>query len=313
MSWPLPQELTDYIVDYLADDKRALRTCALICRAFVRRSRAHIFEEVFLSYSPSDDNFLDVCSYSTTVLQSVRTLHIDCLRSQQLLQLPRDELLIFPSLRHLLLQSVKLEDAPEFFLSILSQFSFRTLTMERCSFGKKTQLCQSVQGLRDAGHLDLVECRIVSSSFNTSPYACEHKHFPLRSLTLVQSCNALYKSLVRCRGAMDHLTCASVYLGAGPDFSLLSALLADTKETLVELHVHLSRQICNSMSICILLILSYLTRFRSMDRHGEPLYPARYFTSPQVLNPPMGNWFRQGTRHPMAASIRRRIISSSFR
>lgn len=148
MSWPLPQELTDYIVDYLADDKRALRTCALICRAFVRRSRAHIFEEVVLSYRPSDDNFLDVCSYSTTVLQSVRTLHIDCLRSQQLLQLPTDELLVFPSLRHLLLQSVKLEDAPELFLSVLSQFSFRTLTMERCSLKEDAALSECTRPTR---------------------------------------------------------------------------------------------------------------------------------------------------------------------
>ncbi|KAJ7906288.1 hypothetical protein B0H13DRAFT_716833 [Mycena leptocephala] len=39
-----PQELIDEILDHLADDFRSLKTCSLVCRAWVPRSRSYLFE-----------------------------------------------------------------------------------------------------------------------------------------------------------------------------------------------------------------------------------------------------------------------------
>lgn len=39
----LPQEMIDYIIDFLHDDARSLASCAAVCRAFVESSRFHLF------------------------------------------------------------------------------------------------------------------------------------------------------------------------------------------------------------------------------------------------------------------------------
>ena len=42
----LPVELSDGIIDYLADDRSSLRTTSLVCRAWCPRSRSHLFHTV---------------------------------------------------------------------------------------------------------------------------------------------------------------------------------------------------------------------------------------------------------------------------
>lgn len=46
----LPPELTDRVIDFLQYDLRALATCALTCRAWLPRSRHHMFRQVRLHY-----------------------------------------------------------------------------------------------------------------------------------------------------------------------------------------------------------------------------------------------------------------------
>jgi len=47
---PLPPELIDHIIDYLHDSPSTLRTCALVCQAWIAPSRFHLF--YFLSIGP---------------------------------------------------------------------------------------------------------------------------------------------------------------------------------------------------------------------------------------------------------------------
>ncbi|KAJ7817287.1 hypothetical protein B0H14DRAFT_1388714 [Mycena olivaceomarginata] len=49
MTMQLPQELIDEILDYLGDDKYSLRTRPPVCRAWVLRTRACLFESCCLS------------------------------------------------------------------------------------------------------------------------------------------------------------------------------------------------------------------------------------------------------------------------
>ncbi|SJL01202.1 uncharacterized protein ARMOST_04520 [Armillaria ostoyae] len=49
---PLPQELVDYIIDILTYDIPTLRSCSLVCRSFLPRSRELLFREVDIGTSP---------------------------------------------------------------------------------------------------------------------------------------------------------------------------------------------------------------------------------------------------------------------
>src|ERR1700722_9015390 len=46
----LPTEIQDYILDFLHDSRPTLKTCALVCRAWVPTSRYHLFFNITLQY-----------------------------------------------------------------------------------------------------------------------------------------------------------------------------------------------------------------------------------------------------------------------
>ncbi|KAG6890451.1 hypothetical protein C0992_001645 [Termitomyces sp. T32_za158] len=48
----LPQELVDYIIDYLFDDTAALRNCSLVCHAWRPSSQLHLFSTLSLKATP---------------------------------------------------------------------------------------------------------------------------------------------------------------------------------------------------------------------------------------------------------------------
>ncbi|KAJ3517238.1 hypothetical protein NLJ89_g634 [Agrocybe chaxingu] len=53
-TWPqLPPELTDNIIDFLANDAASLKACGLTCRIFLPSSRKHLFRRVVLRPSAS--------------------------------------------------------------------------------------------------------------------------------------------------------------------------------------------------------------------------------------------------------------------
>jgi hypothetical protein len=45
----LPLEITDRIIDFLHDDRKALYTCRLVCREWIHSSRTHLFWAINLS------------------------------------------------------------------------------------------------------------------------------------------------------------------------------------------------------------------------------------------------------------------------
>jgi len=46
----LPQEIKDQVIDFLHDDDKALRTCALVSRSWLRQSQKNLFAEVRIGY-----------------------------------------------------------------------------------------------------------------------------------------------------------------------------------------------------------------------------------------------------------------------
>ncbi|KAK0448942.1 uncharacterized protein EV420DRAFT_1767192 [Desarmillaria tabescens] len=53
----LPQELVDYILDFLHDDIPVLRTCSLVSNGFLPRSRHHIYSGVLIVHDMELDSF----------------------------------------------------------------------------------------------------------------------------------------------------------------------------------------------------------------------------------------------------------------
>ncbi|GJE87620.1 F-box protein [Phanerochaete sordida] len=45
----LPNELSDYIVDFLHDDRQSLKSCSLTCRSWYPAARFHLYDRVYLS------------------------------------------------------------------------------------------------------------------------------------------------------------------------------------------------------------------------------------------------------------------------
>jgi hypothetical protein len=83
----LPQELIDMIIDFLLDDKQALKACSLTSRAFLAASRLHLFTQMRLATvgrhsdnrrDPLLANFLFLfINSSPSILPFVRSLRID--------------------------------------------------------------------------------------------------------------------------------------------------------------------------------------------------------------------------------------------
>ncbi len=67
-SLSVPQELIDYILDFLHDDVPTLRTCSLVSRAFLPCSRYHIYSSVFIVHVCELDIFRE--KYAGQVYQS---------------------------------------------------------------------------------------------------------------------------------------------------------------------------------------------------------------------------------------------------
>ncbi|KAJ7254636.1 hypothetical protein B0H12DRAFT_1233300 [Mycena haematopus] len=103
MAFPLPQELIDVVIDFVAGDLWAqwytLRICAQVCRSWVSRSRSHFFER---SLSLESDNvavFRDLLqSPNCTFHSHVRKLRLNSWEPQDR---DFDEILVAADLRRL--------------------------------------------------------------------------------------------------------------------------------------------------------------------------------------------------------------------
>ncbi|PBK65612.1 hypothetical protein ARMSODRAFT_430420 [Armillaria solidipes] len=71
---PLPQELVDYIIDILTYDIPTLRSCSLVCRSFLPRSRELLFREVDVGTSHLRQSFHGLCVSSPDISHVVKSL-----------------------------------------------------------------------------------------------------------------------------------------------------------------------------------------------------------------------------------------------
>ncbi len=74
----LPPELSDAVMDFLHNDKKTLRTCALVCKAWVATSRLHLFHEITLQVKDGrfSEVFAQMLRSASAVSSSVKVLHV---------------------------------------------------------------------------------------------------------------------------------------------------------------------------------------------------------------------------------------------
>ncbi|KAK0211223.1 hypothetical protein DFS33DRAFT_1298255 [Desarmillaria ectypa] len=73
----LPPELTDIIINELSRDHSALKSCSLTSKAFLPRSRVHLFRHVTLSCSSNSRRFCDLLSAASFIAPLVKSLRIE--------------------------------------------------------------------------------------------------------------------------------------------------------------------------------------------------------------------------------------------
>ncbi|KIP09924.1 hypothetical protein PHLGIDRAFT_288540 [Phlebiopsis gigantea 11061_1 CR5-6] len=59
----LPPELCDMIIDFLYDEKPVLSICTLVCRAWLRAARYHLFDSIYVHCEKNLDAFHDFLAY----------------------------------------------------------------------------------------------------------------------------------------------------------------------------------------------------------------------------------------------------------
>ena len=72
----IPQEITDYILDFLHDNPKALRACARVCRAWQPTSYYHIFSHISLQSPEACASFSQHLQDTPSIGQLVRSLDI---------------------------------------------------------------------------------------------------------------------------------------------------------------------------------------------------------------------------------------------
>jgi len=76
----LPAELLDHVVDFLHDTKYALRSCCLVSKLWIPRTRMHLFADVtFLAETRLESWKETFPDPSTSPAHYTKTLFIDCL------------------------------------------------------------------------------------------------------------------------------------------------------------------------------------------------------------------------------------------
>jgi hypothetical protein len=73
----LPLEVIETIMDHLHDDRKALETCSLVCKALTPRAQFRLFFNITLNLRHCDD-LVQLTQSASTVVQFIRHLHLDC-------------------------------------------------------------------------------------------------------------------------------------------------------------------------------------------------------------------------------------------
>ncbi|KAJ6449403.1 hypothetical protein C8R47DRAFT_948518, partial [Mycena vitilis] len=71
------QELVDYIIRFLRDSRRDVKSCALVCRCWLYPAQSHLFHQLAISSDPTDTKrWLRLLDASPHLNQHIRRLSL---------------------------------------------------------------------------------------------------------------------------------------------------------------------------------------------------------------------------------------------
>ncbi|OCH84486.1 hypothetical protein OBBRIDRAFT_401087 [Obba rivulosa] len=65
----LPSELIDMVIDFLHDDRNALRNCSISCQAMLSSCQVHLFQEICTAHTSSKGYKTDNLEHLNQLLQ----------------------------------------------------------------------------------------------------------------------------------------------------------------------------------------------------------------------------------------------------
>ncbi|KAK0459183.1 uncharacterized protein EV420DRAFT_307188 [Desarmillaria tabescens] len=147
----LPQELIDSFIDEFKYDQRTLRTCALVCWAFLPRVRTLRFQNINLMRKNQSSSFIVLCRASPQITTYVTSVTI------KLASVWEDAKLVLPLLPNL--QHLRLFHCSSFgrLLPCIPTKKLTSLTLDTASFEDSTKLKAFLTLFPNLRQLSLVE------------------------------------------------------------------------------------------------------------------------------------------------------------
>lgn len=146
--FPLPQELTDMIIDELEEDISSLLACSLACRSFLSPSRRRIFSGIAFDNADDIRGFHAICTESPEISYCVKRLYLQKISSWSV---TADEHFM-PIIKTLVnLESLSLENMSFRDLSMgvrvrLCSYRLKTLALEDLTVDDTQELCSFLRG-----------------------------------------------------------------------------------------------------------------------------------------------------------------------
>ncbi|EKM61764.1 uncharacterized protein PHACADRAFT_85035 [Phanerochaete carnosa HHB-10118-sp] len=132
----VPLEIWDLVVDATADDLSTLKACATTCRAFLRRSRYHLFRRVTVRTGKFAEILISTLQRDPDIRSAVRELQLDSSNPvpDWVIQTVRALLPMLFNLRKLLLRSMQLSHPALPELLSIARHTVTSLDLTLCKF-----------------------------------------------------------------------------------------------------------------------------------------------------------------------------------
>ncbi|KAK0241232.1 hypothetical protein EDD85DRAFT_393560 [Armillaria nabsnona] len=159
----LSQELIDSFIDEFKDDQQTLKTCALVCRAFLPRVRTHRFQNISLMHDEQSSSLIALCRASPHIPAYITSL---CMKwvsvaSDATLQFLR----LLSNLQHLRLFHCFTLDKVQPYIPTQNLHS---LTLDTVSFRDSTELKGYIALFPSLQRLSLVEIMFLGKNHGFS-------------------------------------------------------------------------------------------------------------------------------------------------
>ncbi|KAK0471404.1 hypothetical protein IW261DRAFT_898291 [Armillaria novae-zelandiae] len=145
---PLPQELTDMIIDELEEDVTSLLACSLACRSFLSPSRRRIFSGIAFDNADDIRGFHAICTESPEISYCVKRLHLQKIPNWSATAdehfVPIMKTLV--NLECLSLENISFRDLSMEVMTKTCSYRLKTLALEDLTVDNTQELCSFLRG-----------------------------------------------------------------------------------------------------------------------------------------------------------------------